>query len=142
MSLYGLRVCPVLSIPGFGFGCYYSATFITLTVVINYVLILIRETGKSWLPKEFLDKKYNIAIYVGSYAIGTVVALIVLRRMLTFNHLGEDSRAPEILFFASVLLSITQAYGLEWALTNNSTEGTTKSISLQRQWFSHIARMM
>jgi class 3 adenylate cyclase len=144
LSLYGLRVCPVLSIPGFGFGCYYSAAFISITTLANFLFIfLVSSTNRFGLPNFLFRRQNRIWIYAGAYFLGTAVALVLLQFMLKMNHLTTHSRGPEILTLASLLLGITQVYGLNWALAKtDSDEEANLPLGLQRHWISHVARMM
>lgn len=143
LSLYGLRVCPVLSIPGFGFGCYYAAAYIVVSNVANLSIVLLSGYGQRYLPGFFLKAGNRLWIFAGSYLLATAFALVLLQIMLKMNHLTTHSRAPEILTLASLLLGITQVYGLNWALADSSHEASAaESISFQRRWFSHVARMM
>ncbi len=144
LSLYGLRVCPVLSIPGFGFGCYYTGTYIGLTNLFNlgFLIILISKKMNTYSLVVFA-KKYQIIFSVGSYLISTLVALAILQNMLKISHLTTQSRAPEILAMASLLLGITQSYGLSWALQNQPNHSSeNKSASLNRLWVNHITRTL
>lgn len=144
LSLYGLRVCPVLSIPGFGFGCYYTSAFILLTNLTNVGVILLALRGESRFLPGFLRRRANRSwIYAGSYLLATIVALLLLQFLMRTNHLAAHSRAPEILFLASFLLGITQVYGLNWALEDaNSEPDQTGQVGFRQRWLSHVARTM
>jgi class 3 adenylate cyclase len=144
LSLYGLRVCPVLSIPGFGFGCYYASAFILIVNLCNVLLIFSARIGKKKLLFFFADRQQNRPwAYAASYALATGFALVFLQLMLHANHLNGHSRAPEILTFASLLLGLTQAYGLNWALEDSPpSTPEVHTISFQRRWLSHVARTM
>ncbi len=144
LSLYGLRVCPVLSIPGFGFGCYYSAAYIIFANFLNILLILLfRSQNPSNATVLVWLKRYPIAGYAITYLIATGVALVILQVLLHSNHLSQHSRAPEILALASFLLGVTQAYGLNWALRDSSgPEESAKVARFHKFWLSHIFRTM
>lgn len=143
LSLYGLRVCPVLSIPGFGFGCYYAAAYIVVSNVANLSIILLSGYGRRHLPGFFRRPGNRLWMFAGSYILATVFALVLLQIMLKINHLTTHSRAPEILTLASLLLGITQVYGLNWALADSDSDAdTSETVSFQKRWFSHVARMM
>lgn len=77
LSLYGLRVCPILSIPGFGFGCYYAATFIVFSGAINGALILAYQHGRRFF-KFFGGAGSRLWSYTAAYLVATAVALILL----------------------------------------------------------------
>jgi len=144
LSLYGLRVCPVLSIPGFRFGCYYTAAFIFIAGLTNFLFIIfVSSENRRFLPFFAFKRKNRIWIYTGAYLAGTAISLGLLQLLLHLNHLSSRSRAPEILALASLLLGITQAYGLNWALgTTESADEPNPSSSFMKQWISHVARMM
>ncbi len=144
LSLYGLRACPVLSIPGFGFGCYYTGTYIGLTNLFNlgflFILISDKLNQNSFV---IYIKKHQIIFSVSTYLLSTIIALSILQNMLKISHLTTESRAPEILAMASLLLGITQSYGLSWALqkqTNNNS--ANKLTSLNKMWISQISRTL
>ena len=142
LSLYGLRVCPVLTIPGFGFGCYYTSAFILLTNLINVGMILVARHGdRRYLPGFFRQRRNRSWIYAGSYLLATIAAVLVLQVLLRANHLSAHSRGPEILVLASFLLGITQVYGLNWALEDaNSEQDETGQVGFRRRWLSHVTR--
>lgn len=145
LSLYGLRVCPVLSIPGFGFGCYYTAAFILLTNFMNVGMIVLTRRGgeRRHLPAFIRRRRNQPWIYAGSYLLATVGALLLLQLLLRVNHLTAHSRAPEILVLASFLLGITQAYGLNWALAGAKGEqDDVEQVGFRKRWLSHVARTM
>jgi class 3 adenylate cyclase len=144
LSLYGLRVCSVLSIPGFGFGCYYSAAYVGLVNLLNFSLLLI-------LKKEFGEEKtwltwlrvHRLASYAITYLIATLGSLVLLQFLLQMNHLSSHSRAPEILAFASILLGTLQAYGLNWALNDENRSPKNRALpGFQRLWLNHVFRTM
>ena len=139
ISLYGLQSCPVLSIPGFGFGCYYSGIYIFLVNLFNL-------SGQYFIKNEkfrpFLKSiKLNEPVFLFLiYLVSTLAALLFLHTLLNFNHLTSKSRAPEILFFASLMLGILQSYGMTWAdfkFTNNLQD---KNLSIDYLWAHHILR--
>lgn len=144
MSLYGLRACPVLSIPGFGFGCYYTGTYIGFTNLLNlgFLFVLFSKSFNK-NPVVIFINKYQILFSISIYLLSTFVALIVLQNMLKMSHLTTESRAPEILAMASLLLGITQSYGLSWASqkqTNINSEN--KLAPLNKLWINHIGRTL
>ncbi len=144
LSLYGLRVCPVLAIPGFIFGCIYSGLYIFFVNVLNLVLIygIYLNSKKSNHVVTWLTKN-RFVVYVGVYLIATAAALLFLQKLLHMNHLSEQSRAPEILGIASLLLGILQAYGLNWALYNVHFDFEMSVLSsFRRLWVFHIGRVM
>jgi class 3 adenylate cyclase len=144
LSLYGLRVCPVLSIPGFGFGCYYAAVFVGGLLVLNSGLILTLTflRTESRIVSAFLNHTFLCVAAV--YVISSAFALIFLQFQLRLNHLAENSRAPEVLLFASLMLGITQGYGLTWAF-HGARPGRAVSRagqSIARGWAMQILRTM
>lgn len=141
LALYGLRVCPVLSIPGFGFGCYYAATFVVAVNICNAIIVLLANSKRA---TSYFNNINQLWIYAFSYVVATSIALLVLQIMLHINHLGGQSRAPEILTFASLLLGVTQAYGLNWAFGAIAMKNyeNVAPISVQLRWISHVARTM
>ena len=147
LSLYGLRACPVLSIPGFGFGCYYTGIYIGLTNFFNlgFLFILISESLTKH-PFAFFVKKHQFIFSVIIYLVATLIALAVLQNGLRISHLTTQSRAPEILAMASLLLAITQSYGLNWALQNkgdNSLKNQpVNQPVLNKLWINHIMRTL
>ena len=135
LSLYGLRVCPVLTIPGFRFGCYYTGVFVGLVLAFNFAFLFFyqrRAAGQRKLP-----------LVAGIYFLATLGALVVLRSMLVAGHLSTASRAPFILFFASFLLGLTQVYGAAWAWpgTGGSARGPGEE-SFRRHWLGHVGRTL
>lgn len=144
ISLYGLRVCPVLSIPGFGFGCFYSGAYIALVNVFNFALIAYLNSDQQKTHRVFIwCRKNSLLSSILAYLVATLIALIILQTLLKMNHLSPQSRAPEILGIASLLLGILQTYGLNWALKNNSYEiEKPENETFKKLWFSHIFRMM
>lgn len=145
LSLYGLRVCPVLSLPelGFGFGCYYTAAFILFSNLINLSFIFLTlKKSKPLLPDFFYRKKNRTWIYVGAYIVATVLSIGILQYMLKLNHLSTESRAPEILALASLLLGITQVYGLNWALEDSVKDEQVQTVSIRKRWLQHMVRTM
>ncbi len=94
LSLYGLRACPILSIPGFGFGCYYTAIYIGLTNFFNLIFLfgLISENSNQSSLFTFI-KKYRFVISVFVYLTSTLIALAVLQNMLKISHLTTQSRS-------------------------------------------------
>jgi hypothetical protein len=143
LSLYGLRVCPVLAIPGFGFGCYYSAAFIVISSLVNlFFIFLLLSNSPRVLPALFYRRRARIWAYGVAYFLGTVIALICLQVMLKMNHLTTHSRAPEILTLASLLLGITQIYGLNWAMPSAATQEPIEVRGFSKLWILHIFRTM
>ena len=143
LSLYGLRACPILSIPGFGFGCYYTAIYIGLTNFFNLIFLfgLISENSNQSSLFTFI-KKYRFVISVFVYLTSTLIALAVLQNMLKISHLTTQSRAPEILAMASLLLGVTQSYGLNWALQSQTNNSEKNPPVLNKLWFNHISRTL
>ena len=139
ISIYGLQVCPVLSIPGFGFGCYYSGIYIFLVNLLNISALLAFKSFESKINRKFPflnDGFYLFFIYLAS----TFIALVSLQKMLDFNHLSPDSRAPEILLLASVMLGIVQSYGMTWAGFKISSNKEHKPKTLSQLWIRHALR--
>lgn len=141
LSLYGLRVCPVLSVPGFGFGCYYSGIYILTVSVFNILLIISLDLKAQPNKTVMWLRKNRIKAYAGAYCLATTIALILLQQMLDINHLAPDSRGPEILVLASFLLGITQSYGLNWVHNNtDNVRESEKLPSFLRLWAADVFR--
>ncbi len=141
MALYGLSICPVLRVPGFFFGCAYSGAFILSVLITNIILILafINE-GPEKLPRFIQERLY--LIYIFNYSFATAIGLIFLKWLFNLNHLSGDSRAPEILALTSIVLCITQIYGLSWALGNRYPPKNMTRISFDQSWLQHTLRTM
>lgn len=140
MSLYGLSICPILRVPGFFFGCAYSGSYILSILLINYLTIFyLISTRMKQLPEFF--KKHPSSIYILSYLFASVVGLFVLQFMFDLNHISGESRAPEILALASIVLGITQAYGLNWAIGGYSLNKKGNK-SFNGSWLEHSIRTM
>lgn len=131
MASYGLSVCPVLRIFGFYVGCAYSGLFVTLVYTLNLGLILTQFKMK--------NRQFSVWIFPLSYVVATVAALFILQNFLNLSHAGSPSRAPQILFLASLLLGITQFYGLNWAMR---TTGLRRNQSINYLWRTHSLRLM
>jgi class 3 adenylate cyclase len=127
MASYGLSVCPVLRVGGFALGCVYSGVFIAIVYSLNTTLILLnRNTTRAWL-------------YPLIYVIATAIAITILQHLLKISHAGSMSRGPQILLLTSLLLGITQYYGLVWVKQNGI--GTDLS-SINKLWRSHSHKVM
>lgn len=136
IAAYGLNICPVLTNLGFKFGCSYSSFYIFLLLVLNFLFVQITERA------IIVQSHYRIILFFVSYLFASFAALVGLKALLTFNHISDGSRAPEVLILASVLLGITQIYGLSWStpLMSNSTKQV--DTSFQRLWGMQIIRSM
>lgn len=133
IAAYGTRVCPVLSVAGFWFGCFYSGLYILISNILNLGFLIARTRIK-------LNLSDSVSSLLG-YLFASAIALIFLNYQLDTQHLSTQSRAPEILFFTSLLLAMTQIYGLNWVgLQNQSSE--PKKTSLRQDWFEHVARTL
>jgi class 3 adenylate cyclase len=140
MSLYGLRVCPVLSIPGFGFGCYYAGLYIGLILLLNAAMVLaITFCNHSNRVLKPLVTHLGLTM-AATYFVSSGIALMLLQALLHLNHLTTRSRGPEILAFASLLLGITQSYGLIWALHGSSIWKNPSVGSFRSSWIIHVGR--
>lgn len=141
MALYGLSICPVLQVPGFLFGCAYTGTFIGSVLITNFLLIYtLLGTDPEQLPRIF--RQNLLVIYVASYVCATIISLVCLNWLFDLNHISGDSRAPEILILTSIVLCITQAYGLSWALGDRYPTKHSQRLSFNRSWFQHTLRTM
>lgn len=138
ISLYGLQACPVLSIPGFGFGCYYSALYIFLVNTFNILFLRIVKLDQFKSINKFF--KNDGLILFSIYFISTILALLFLQQMLNMNHLTSKSRAPEILLLASLMLGILQSYGMTWARFKINTSASGKTNKFSRLWANHVLR--
>lgn len=80
-------------------------------------------------------------IFAAIYFLATAIAILVLAVLLNINHLGPGSRGPEVLILASILLGVSQAYGLNWALYQKTeTNSVTKNKNLKNLWVQHFMR--
>ena len=141
MSLYGLSICPILKIPGFFFGCAYTGSYILSVLFFNFCLIsYLYFSDKKLIPKFF--RKNTYLLYILSYLIASSIALIVLSFIFNLNHISGDSRAPEILLLTSLLLGITQAYGLNWALGDLELHSPLERTQFKFAWLQHTLRTM
>lgn len=134
ISLYGLRVCPVLSIPGFGFGCYYSALYIGLVVILNSLVIYLSK-----------GKNRSLFFYLTIYISASVIAAFLLQYLLNLQQLSPYSKAPQILVLASLLLGIVQVYGLDWANYDSqfvSDQVSEKRVTFKKLWRFHVVRTL
>jgi class 3 adenylate cyclase len=140
LSTYGLRVCPVLSIAGFWFGCAYAGMFIFLVSLFNIPLIF----GLPQILNHRFVKGRAFFVYIGTYFVATAAALVVLDTMLKLNHLSQSSRGPEILAFASLLLGITQAYGMSWVQAGNAKDNSEPRFrkSFKKLWILHSVQTL
>lgn len=75
------------------------------------------------------------------YLFATIVALFFLQTTLKVVHLSELGRAPEILLLASLMLGVTQSYGMTWALPSMTT-ANTEVTSFDQLWIAHIFRSL
>ena len=140
ISLYGLSVCPILHVSGFFLGCGYASVYIIVSLILNYSLIFYYSKNSN---TNLI--KYKEIIFFSSYILSSVLALVALTILFKINHISAASRAPEVLFFASVLLGITQSNGLNWALQIESESNESSSNSQQKfvnYWLSHISRLL
>lgn len=140
MALYGLSVCPILKVPGFLFGCAYTGTYILTVLVSNlFVIYFVFFSGARRLP-IFIQKNVYL-VYIMTYIFSSAIGLLFLQWLFDLNHLSGDSRAPEILGLTSLLLGITQAYGLNWAL-GSRTPSIVAKIDFDKSWLRHTSRTM
>lgn len=142
LSLYGPRVCPVLSIQWFGFGCYYAAAYIIVSNVSNFSIILLSNYGRRYLSGFFLRRGNRLWMFAEAHFFAIALALALLQIILKMNHLTTHSRAPEILMLASLLLGITQVHRLNWVLVNSALDAAADPVSFQKRWLPHVAKMM
>lgn len=128
LSVYGLSVCPVLRVSGFLLGCAYSGVFVGIMYIFNLILTLAQlkyNKTKAWF-------------YPLAYMIATLLALVFLQNFLNIQHASAQSRAPQVLVLASILLGLTQYYGLTWAVGNSSKAGSV----LTPIWRKHAIKVM
>lgn len=144
LSLYGLRVCPVLSIPGFAFGCIYTGLYVATVNILNIFLISIIKFNF----KEFdffirLLKVRRFLVFPIIYIIASLVGVVAAKYLLAQQGIEAHSRAPQILLLSSLLLGITQAYGLNWATQNLELEEVYSTHSnFKFLWASQIFRII
>ncbi len=139
ISLYGLSICPTLRIPGFFFGCAYAGSFITFVTALNFALIWLIVKSSQKLPEFF--KRHPSFLFFLSYLFCSIIGLMILQRLFEINHITGNSRAPEILALASLLLGITQSYGLNWALSELIPEKSERG-TFSKAWRHHTFRTM
>ncbi len=134
MASYGLTVCPILRVAGLLLGCGYSGVYVGLVFSLNTVIVRLQE--KSAGPWFRAGWTYAVA-----YVLASAVALGLLEHAGTVSHAGTQSRAPQILLLASMLLSISQYYGLTWAL-GTRTGSATSDRSVNALWRIHSLRVL
>jgi signal transduction histidine kinase len=141
MSLYGLRICPVLSVAGFTFGCYYSATYVGIVTLLNLLFVGSLSRHQDQDPTTATVGR-PMLWYALIYLLASGIALIVLQGILQIQHLSSLSRAPEVLLLASLLLAIVQGYGLHWAHAPRQKSGTVTEVEpgLRHSWVTHSLR--
>lgn len=142
ISLYGLRVCPHLHLSGFTLGCAYSGAYVLIAGLLNLALLgpLVTGHGRAAGRRRRLAA-HGSAAYGVVYLVATILALGVQWVVFGQHHLSGRTRAPEVLLLASVLLGITQAYGLTWAVGRDSPEPTSAGETpLRSLWVAHLAR--
>jgi len=131
MASYGLAVCVVLRVAGFWLGCAYSGLFIAMAYSVNIALILFGQRHATWARKSWLHPL--------AYLIATSIALLTLQYVWNISHVGSRSRAPDILLLTSVLLGLTQYYGMRW-VRQSGQSGNAGSIN--QLWRSHSLKVM
>jgi class 3 adenylate cyclase len=131
IASYGLAVCPVLRVAGFWLGCAYSGLFIVLVYALNAALILLGQSHVSLARKSWL--------YPLAYLVATLIALLTLQFSLNVSHAGSRSRAPDILLLTSLLLGLTQYYGMRW-VRQSWNAGHRGSIN--QLWREHSLKVM
>lgn len=144
LSLYGLRVCPILSIPGFAFGCIYTGLYVATINLLNIVLILLVRFN--FRKFDFVSRWLKLRRFLAFpiiYFVASLVGIVAVKILLAQQGLVAHSRAPQILFLASLLLGITQAYGLNWAMQESDTNDVYASLnSFRSLWLSQIFRIV
>jgi adenylate cyclase len=81
-------------------------------------------------------------MYIAAYVLASLIGLIVLNFLFDLNHLSGASRAPQILALTSIVLGITQIYGLDWAMGDLSDKVSDKKINFNHSWVHHSLRTM
>lgn len=127
MALYGLSICPVLRVPGFWVGCAYAGSYVAAVLVINFIFLV-------------FSRKRKPLFYACIYLFASILALIVLEFVFGLNHISTESRAPEILLVTSLLLGVTQTYGLSWVFDSHQT--LKKEKTFNQSWLHHSLRTM
>lgn len=135
MSLYGLRVCPVLNMGGFLAGCSYSAAFVLVVLVFNFTLL--RMFSRSGLVRS-----RPLAVYAGAYLAATALALAVQLAVFRMQHISGMSRAPEVMLLASLLLGVAQMYGLNWVYAGSRPASGGGTGTLRSRWLGHVWRAL
>lgn len=144
LSLYGLRVCPILSVPGFAFGCIYTGLYVTTINFLNILLIvLVKFNFKKFDNISRWLRLRRFLAFPIIYLTASFIGIVVVKFLLAKQGLEAHSRAPEILILASLLLGTTQAYGLNWATQNTDEDDVYSSQSTFKSlWFSQIFRIV
>ncbi len=135
ISLYGLQICPVLHVGGFAIGCYYATLFISVVLLINGSVLGLTFRQPKWRKRLLSNTAY---LSVGGYVLASLLALLTLYLLSDTTHLG---RSPEVMVLASLLIGITQHYGLSWVLQQNTHDAPALP-TLQRSWFQQVMRTL
>lgn len=130
ISLYGLSVCPILHAGGFVLGCVYSSFFVVTSLLINFVMVF---TQKLRIKRNSLGSFSFILTYI----LAVFMSVLVQQLLFKTNHFDSNSRAPEVLIIASLMLSITQFFGLSWATPQYKNNQNSQSISFLKSWLYH-----
>lgn len=137
MSLYGLSICPILKKGGFWLGCSYSTFFVVVLNLVNILFIYLSEKTK------ILQLKTSFS-FIFTYLFSNVVSIFFLIYIFKINLITDASRGPQVLITASLLLGLTQYYGMSWIrkpATYSSDEVTSSDESLSNMWFEHIFKI-
>jgi len=129
IASYGLAVCAVLRIAGFWLGCAYSALFVAVAYSVNTALILLFQRQVALAKKSWVHPLI--------YLVATVIALLTLQYISNIPHAMFRTRAPDILLLTSMLLGLTQYYGMVW-VRESGNGGNSGPIG--KLWRSHSLR--
>lgn len=135
MSLYGLRVCPILNMGGFLAGCSYSSSFVALVLILNFALL-------RFFAGSALLRSRPLPVYAGIYLASTLLALAVQLAVFRMQHISTMSRAPEVMLLASLLLGLAQMYGLNWVDAASRRPAAGGEATLRSRWVGHVWRAL
>lgn len=131
MSYYGLRICPILSTHSFYFGCSYSAVYVGSLTIFNFLIV-----------RMALKNQFKYSYFALSYVLATVLALVFLYFLFKLDNSTSQSRGPEVLLVTSLLLAVTQHYGLQWVTQQKNQQSTIALSGFSQLWLQHVARLM
>jgi class 3 adenylate cyclase len=141
ISLYGLRVCPILNYAGFYLGCSYATIYIFFVATTNFGLVSLSLKQK-FTPYLYFSMKHPNLLFAGFYFLSSLLTLGILAIIFSIYGIPLRSRAPEVLILASLLLAVTQSYGVSWALSENYLFAAQPENSFRARWSTHLIRSL